>query len=49
MENERKKFNLFGFLDKDGKGVEKGDELKVLENYLPWDMSGLQKKLIQGE
>lgn len=25
------------------------DELKVLENYLPWDMSGLQKKLIQGE
>lgn len=32
MENERKKFNLFGFLDKDGKGVEKGDELKVLEN-----------------
>lgn len=23
------------------------DELRVLENYLPWDMSGLQKKLIQ--
>lgn len=23
------------------------DELKVLENYLPWDMSGKQKKLIQ--
>lgn len=25
------------------------DEFKVLENYIPWDMSGLQKKLIQGE
>lgn len=23
------------------------DELKVLENYIPWDMSALQKKLIQ--
>lgn len=25
------------------------DELRILENYLPFDMSGLQKKLIQGE
>lgn len=25
------------------------DELRVLENYIPSDMSGLQKKLIQGE
>ena len=25
------------------------DELKVLENYIPWDMSALQKKLIQQE
>lgn len=24
------------------------DEPRILENYLPWDMSGLQKKLIQG-
>lgn len=32
-----------GFSPKEGL-----DELKVLENYLPWDMSGLQKKLIQG-
>lgn len=24
------------------------DELRILENYLPWDMSGMQKKLIQG-
>jgi hypothetical protein len=23
------------------------DELRILENYLPWDMSGKQKKLIQ--
>lgn len=23
------------------------DELRILENYLPWEMSGLQKKLIQ--
>lgn len=23
------------------------DELRILENYLPWDMSGLQKKLVQ--
>ena len=23
------------------------DEFRILENYLPWDMSGLQKKLIQ--
>lgn len=23
------------------------DELRILENYLPWDMSGMQKKLIQ--
>ena len=23
------------------------DELRVLENYIPWDMSGLQKKLVQ--
>ena len=22
------------------------DEPRILENYLPWDMSGLQKKLI---
>ena len=22
------------------------DELRILENYLPWDMSGLQKKLV---
>lgn len=25
------------------------DELRILENYLPWDMSGKQKKLIQGD
>lgn len=25
------------------------DEPRILENYLPWDMSGLQKKLIQDE
>lgn len=25
------------------------DELKVLENYIPWDMSALQKKLVQQE
>lgn len=25
------------------------DEFRILENYLPYDMSGLQKKLIQGE
>ena len=25
------------------------DELRILENYLPWDMSGLQKKLVQQE
>ena len=24
------------------------DELRILENYLPWDMSGKQKKLVQG-
>lgn len=24
------------------------DELRVLENYIPWDMSSMQKKLIQG-
>lgn len=36
--------------DKIGMSPKEGlDELKVLENYLPWDMSGLQKKLIQGE
>lgn len=23
------------------------DEFRILENYLPWDMSGLQKKLVQ--
>ena len=23
------------------------DELRVLENYIPYDMSGLQKKLVQ--
>ena len=34
--------------DKLGMGPRDGlNELKVLENYLPWDMSGLQKKLIQ--
>lgn len=34
--------------DKLGMSPREGlDELKVLENYLPWDMSGLQKKLIQ--
>lgn len=34
--------------DKIGMSPKEGlDELKVLENYLPWDMSGLQKKLIQ--
>jgi HK97 family phage portal protein len=34
--------------DKLGMGPREGlDELKVLENYLPWDMSGKQKKLIQ--
>ena len=25
------------------------DEPRILENYLPWDMSGLQKKLVQSE
>lgn len=25
------------------------DEFRILENYIPYDMSGLQKKLIQGE
>lgn len=25
------------------------DELRVLENYIPWDMSGQQKKLVQGK
>ena len=35
--------------DKMGMSPKEGlDELKVLENYLPWDMSGLQKKLVQG-
>jgi hypothetical protein len=24
------------------------DELRVLENYIPFDMAGLQKKLVQG-
>lgn len=34
--------------DKIGMSPREGlNELKVLENYLPWDMSGLQKKLIQ--
>lgn len=34
--------------DKIGFGPREGlNELKILENYLPWDMSGLQKKLIQ--
>lgn len=34
--------------DKLGMSPREGlDELKVLENYLPWDMSGKQKKLIQ--
>ena len=31
MSDERKKFNLFNFMNRDGKGVEKGSELKVLE------------------
>lgn len=36
--------------DKLGMSPREGlDELKVLENYLPWDMSGKQKKLIQEE
>lgn len=36
--------------DKIGMSPKEGlDELKVLENYLPWSMSGLQKKLIQEE
>lgn len=35
--------------DKMGLSPKEGlNELKILENYLPWDMSGLQKKLIQG-
>lgn len=35
--------------DKMGMSPREGlNELKILENYLPWDMSGLQKKLIQG-
>ena len=35
--------------DKIGLSPREGlDELKVLENYIPWDMSALQKKLIQG-
>ena len=25
------------------------DELRILENFIPVDMSGMQKKLIQGE
>lgn len=34
--------------DKIGLSPREGlDELRILENYLPWDMSGLQKKLIQ--
>lgn len=34
--------------DKLGLGPREGlNELKVLENYIPWDMSGNQKKLIQ--
>lgn len=34
--------------DKLGMSPREGlDELKILENYLPWDMSGKQKKLIQ--
>lgn len=34
--------------DKLGMSPREGlDELKVLENYIPWDMSGNQKKLIQ--
>lgn len=34
--------------DKLGMSPREGlDELKVLENYLPWDMSGKQKKLVQ--
>lgn len=34
--------------DKLGMGPREGlDELKVLENYIPWDMSALQKKLKQ--
>ena len=34
--------------DKLGMSPREGlDELRILENYLPWDMSGLQKKLIQ--
>lgn len=34
--------------DKLGMGPRDGlDELRILENYLPWDMSGNQKKLIQ--
>ena len=24
------------------------DDLRVLENYIPYDMSGAQKKLVQG-
>lgn len=44
-----------GFIDgnefRDKIGADPRDELgelRILENYLPWDMSGLQKKLIQG-
>lgn len=34
--------------DKLGMSPREGlDELRILENYLPWDMSGKQKKLIQ--
>jgi hypothetical protein len=34
--------------DKMGMSPKDGlNELKVLENYIPWDMSSLQKKLIQ--
>lgn len=25
------------------------DELRILENYIPYDMSALQKKLVQGD
>lgn len=36
--------------DKLGMSPREGlDELKVLENYIPWDMSGYQKKLVQDD
>lgn len=45
-----------GFIDgnefRDKIGVDPRDELgelRILENYLPWDMSGLQKKLVGNE